>query len=81
MLDIMKNLEILDENDECTLYHLENEIFDTAVLVYNEGTNNEQVLVLTDMQGTYPESIEEIPEYDWINAEEVDFFFCLGDEK
>ena len=73
MLDIMKNLEILDENDECTLYHLENEIFDTAVLVYNEGTNNEQVLVLTDMQGTYPESIEEIPEYDWINAEEVDF--------
>ena len=73
MIDIMKCLEILDENDECTLYHLENEIFDTAVLIYNEGTNNEQVLVLTDMQKAHPESIEEISEYDWINAEEVDF--------
>ncbi len=73
MTDIMKDLEILDENDECTLYHLENEIFDTAVLVYNEGMDDEQVLVLTDMQGAYPESIEEVPEYDWVNAEEVDF--------
>ena len=73
MTDIMKDLEVLDENDECTLYHLENEIFDTAVLVYNEGMNDEQVLVLTDMQGAYPESIEEVPEYDWVNAEEVDF--------
>lgn len=73
MTDIMKDLEILDENDECTLYHLENEIFDTAVLVYNEGMDDEQVLVLTDMQGAYPESIEEVPEYDWANAEEVDF--------
>ena len=73
MTDIMKDLEILDENDECTLYHLENEIFDTAVLVYNEGVDDEQVLVLTDMQGAYPESIEEVPEYDWVNAEEVDF--------
>jgi hypothetical protein len=73
MTDIMKDLEVLDENDECTLYHLENEIFDTAVLVYNEGMDDEQVLVLTDMQGAYPESIEEVPEYDWVNAEEVDF--------
>jgi len=73
MTDIMKDLEILDENDECTLYHLENEIFDTAVLVYNEGMDDEQALVLTDMQGAYPESIEEVPEYDWVNAEEVDF--------
>ena len=73
MADIMKDLEVLDENDECTLYHLENEIFDTAVLVYNEGMDDEQVLVLTDMQGAYPESIEEVPEYDWVNAEEVDF--------
>lgn len=73
MTDIMKDLEILDENDECTLYHLENEIFDTAVLVYNEDMDDEQVLVLTDMQGAYPESIEEVPEYDWVNAEEVDF--------
>ena len=73
MTDIMKDLEVLDENDECTLYHLENEIFDTAVLVYNDGMDDEQVLVLTDMQGAYPESIEEVPEYDWVNAEEVDF--------
>ena len=73
MTDIMKDLEVLDENDECTLYHLENEIFDTAVLVYNEGMDDEQVLVLTDMQGAYPENIEEVPEYDWVNAEEVDF--------
>lgn len=73
MTDIMKDLEILDENDECALYHLENEIFDTAVLVYNEGMDDEQVLVLTDMQGAYPESIEEVPEYDWANAEKVDF--------
>jgi hypothetical protein len=73
MSDIMNNLEVLDIDDECTLYHMENDIFDTAVLVYNEGTSEEQTLVLADMQGAFPQSIEEIPDYDWVNAEDVDW--------
>jgi len=73
MSDIMKDLEVLDIDDECTLYHMENDIFDTAVLVYHEGTSAEQTLVLTDMQGAFPQRIEEIPDYDWVNAEDVDW--------
>ena len=39
----------------------------------NLGTSEEQTLVLEDMQGAFPQSIEEITDYEWVNAEDVDW--------
>lgn len=69
-IDLMK---VLDQNDTTTLYKLENDIFDTVVLIYNEDTNKEETYVLTDMQGPYPTSIDEISEYEWARAEDIDW--------
>lgn len=69
-IDLMK---VLDQNDTTTLYKLENDIFDTVVLIYNEDTSKEETYVLTDMQGPYPTSIDEISEYEWARAEDIDW--------
>ena len=61
-------MKILDERGDETLYLLQNEIFDTVVLECGDES-----YVLTDMQGQYPTSLDECVEYDWVNAEEVDF--------
>ena len=68
--DLMK---VLDENETAVLYKLENDIFDTVALVYNEGTENEETYVLTDMQGMYPKTLDEANDYDWVRAEDVDW--------
>ncbi len=61
-------MKILDERGDETLYLLQNEIFDTVVLECGDES-----YVLTDMQGQYPTTLDECAEYDWVNAEEVDF--------
>ena len=68
--DLMK---VLDSADDVTLYKLENDLFDTVVLIYNEDTPREEAYVLTDMQGMYPTTLDEIEEYDWCRAEDVDW--------
>lgn len=73
MTDYRELMTVLDSNDEVTLYKLENDIFDTVVAIYNEDEINEDAYVLTDMQGQYPTTIEEMSEYDWCRAEDVDW--------
>ena len=64
-------MEVLDENGTTVLYRLKNDIFDTVALVYNEGTAMEESYVLTDMQGPYPKSLEEVSEYEWVKPEDI----------
>lgn len=68
-------MEIFDSNEEqdTKLYHLKNDIFDTVVLVYHEDTSDEEVYVLADMQGAYPESLEDAEDFDWVRAEDVEW--------
>lgn len=72
-MDYRDLMEVLDENDEMVLYRLQNDLFDTVCLVYNEGERNEESYVLTDMQGQYPKALDEIEEYDWVRAEDIDW--------
>lgn len=67
-------MRVLDENDNMTLYKLETHVFDTVALIVNEGARDEQAYVLTDMQGRYPTSINEISEYDWVLADDVNWW-------
>lgn len=70
MTDVIEGMELLDENEMGEkLYRLENDIFDTVVLVEPDET----AMVLDDMQGAYPETLEECSEYGWNNAEDVEW--------
>jgi len=64
-------MTILDKDGAGTvLYHLCNDLFDTVCLVYDDGGNDERCYLLWDMQGEYPTSLADVPDYDWIPAEE-----------
>lgn len=73
MTEYRELMTLLDSNDEISLYKLENDLFDTAVVIYNEDEDSEQAYVLTDMQGAYPTSIDEISDYSWCRVEDVDW--------
>lgn len=73
MTDYRELMAVLDSNDEVTLYKLENDLFDTVVAIYNEDESSEEAYVLTDMQSTYPTTIDEMGDYDWCRAEDVDW--------
>lgn len=73
MTEYRELMTLLESNDEITLYKLENDLFDTAVVIYNEDEDSEQAYVLTDMQGPYPTTIDEISDYSWCRAEDVDW--------
>lgn len=74
MTNYSELMTVLDEGDNMTLYLLDNDVFGpTAVIVTDEGKAGEQAYVLTDMQGPYPKTIDEIADYDWCRAEDVDF--------
>lgn len=72
-MDIMDTLPVIDRNDEedAVLLRLENDMFDTTVLVYHMNDDNEEVYVLDDMQGAYPESFEEVQYYNWNLIEDI----------
>lgn len=68
------NLNIIDRKDEedAVLIKVENDIFKTVFLVYHLDEENEEVYVLGDMQSPYyPESFEEVPDYEWYNINDV----------
>lgn len=73
MTDYRDMMPVLDENDEMVLFRLENDLFDTVCILCGEGTANEQAYVLTDMQGPFPTSLDEVGDYDWVRAEDVDW--------
>lgn len=73
MTDYKDLMTALDSNNEVTLYKLENDLFDTVVAIYNEGEDNEETYVLTDMQGQYPTTIDDMADYDWCRAEDVNW--------
>lgn len=67
--------DIIDRNEseDAVLIRLQNEVFDTVALVYHLDTDHEEIYLLTDMQGKYPVSFEEVPDYSWCRAEDVDY--------
>lgn len=69
------DLPVLDEKEEedAVLLRLHNEIFDTVLLVYHQDMPNEEVYVLDDMQGKFPETFDEVPDYNWSRAEDIDW--------
>ena len=75
MIDALDTLKELDcnEAEDATLLKLENDIFDTAVLVYHRDSPDEEVYVLDNMQGEYPETFEDVPFFNWNRIEDVDW--------
>lgn len=76
MIDVLDTLPVLDRNEEedAVLLRLQNDMFDTVVLVYHMNSPYEEVYVLDDMQSAYvPESFEEVADYNWNNAEDIDW--------
>lgn len=73
MMENRDLMTVLDENEDYTLYRMQNDIFDTAVMVYHEGRPDEENLVLTDMQGPFPKTLEDAVDFEWVRAEEVDW--------
>lgn len=75
MIDVLDTLKELDYNEaeDATLLKLENDIFDTAVLVYRRNSPDEEVYVLDNMQGEYPETFEDVPFFNWNRIEDVDW--------
>lgn len=75
MIDVLDTLKELDYNEaeDATLLKLENDIFDTAVLVYRRDSPDEEVYVLDNMQGEYPETFEDVPFFNWNRIEDVDW--------
>ena len=73
MCDYSDLMTKLDEDDVSTLYKMENDLFDTVVLIYNEDTPQEECYVLTDMQGAHPKTMDEVGDYDWVRAEDVNW--------
>lgn len=74
MLDVMDTLKVLGRNDEedSTLVKIETDDLNTVALIWHMGDDeNEEVYVLTDMQGYYPEDIEDVEEFDWIRIEDL----------
>lgn len=62
----MKNIEILDSNETGTLYRLKNDIFDSVAFEAPDG----EMYFPKDMQGAFPTSLEEVPNYDWVTKED-----------
>lgn len=75
MIDALDTLKELDYNEaeDATLLKLENDIFDTAVLVYHRDSPDEEVYVLDNMQGEYPETFEDVPFFNWNRIEDVNW--------
>lgn len=74
-MDIMNTLPVLDTNEaeDAVLLRFKNEMFDTVALVYHMDTAQEEVYFPEDMQGTFPETFEEVPDYNWTRAEDIDW--------
>lgn len=66
-------MPILDTNERenAVLIRLKNDLFDTVALVYNMDEPNEETYVLSDMQGSFPESFDEVADYDWTRIEDA----------
>ena len=71
----MNDLPIIDRNEEenAVLVRLKNDLFDTVLLVYNIDEENEEAYALTDMQGRFPTSFDEVADYDWCRLEDINF--------
>lgn len=71
--DLMPVLDT-SEAEDATLYLLDNDVFGpTSVLIYHEDTHFEECYILSDMQGLYPHTFDEVPEYVWSRADDVSF--------
>jgi len=69
----MPTMPVLDTNERenAVLIRLKNDLFDTVALVYNMDEPNEETYVLCDMQGSFPESFNEVADYDWMRIEDA----------
>jgi len=69
----MPTMPVLDTNERenAVLIRLKNDLFDSVALVYNMDESNEETYVLCDMQGSFPESFNEVADYDWMRIEDA----------
>ena len=77
-MDIGYNIIARNEDEDAVLIKIQNDIFDTVALVYHLDEKNEEIYFLTDMQasaheGILPETFEEVPDYDWCRAEDINW--------
>ena len=80
MSDYNDLMTLLDRDDagDISLYLLDNGIIDgTVFVIYGEDTPHEQCYCLVDWQGPHPETIAEIPDYDWVRVEDIDYLQSL----
>lgn len=66
------NAKLIDSNDageELYSFHFEFTGDDVSVYVDTEGTE----WFPTDFQGEQPQSLAEVPDFDWVRGEDIDF--------
>ena len=72
-MDLGYNIIASNPAEDAVLIKISNDIFDTVALVYHLDSDNEETYFLTDMQGAYPETFEDVPDYDWVLAEDINW--------
>lgn len=74
--DLIEDGDVVDgnEDEDAELIRIiDDKLNTTTVLVYHRDTSNEEIYVLRDMQGSYPETMEEVGDYTWIRAEDAEW--------
>lgn len=74
--DLIEDGDVVDGNedeDSELIRIIDDKLNTTTVLVYHRDTSNEEIYVLRDMQGSYPETMEEVGDYTWIRAEDAEW--------
>lgn len=73
--DLIEGGDVLDSNEDedAELIRIVDTDLDTTALVYHRDTPNQEIYLLRDMQGSYPETMEEVGDYTWIRAEEAEW--------
>lgn len=73
--DLIEDGDVYDSNEDedVELIRIIDTEIDTTVLVYHRDTPDQEVYVLRDMQGSYPETMEEVGDYTWIRAEDAEW--------
>lgn len=62
-----------NEKEDAVLVRLKNDLFDTVLLVYHMDEENEEAYALDDMQGKFPTSFDDVPEYNWNRLEDINW--------
>lgn len=74
--DLIEDGDVIDgnEDEDVELIRIiDDKLNTTTVLVYHRDTPNQEIYVLSDIQGSYPGTMEEVEYYTWIRAEDAEW--------